>query len=82
MENMVLRGKMAEKGVSQRDLAQKIPMSENSLAAKIKGLRSFKVTEVIAICRILEISDPAEQAHIFFAAAVSKNETTAQEERT
>ena len=65
MENMVLRGKMAEKGVSQRDLAQKIRISENSLAAKIKGLRPFKVPEVIAICRILEISDPAEQSHIF-----------------
>ena len=65
MENMVLRGKMAEKGVSQRDLAQKIRMSENALSAKIKGLRSFRVSEVIAICRVLEISDPVEQSHIF-----------------
>ena len=65
MENMVLRGKMAEKGFSQRDLAQKIRMSENALSAKIKGLRSFRVSEVIAICGILEISDPVEQALIF-----------------
>ena len=65
MENMVLRGKMAEKGLSQRVLAQKIRMSENALASKIKGLRSFRVSEVIAICGVLEINDPAEQAIIF-----------------
>ena len=65
MENMVLRGRMAEKGISQRDLAKRIHMSENALAAKIKGLRSFRVSEVIAVCEILEISDPAEQALIF-----------------
>lgn len=75
MENMKLRGKMAEHGFTQRALAKQVNMSENSLAAKIRGERSFKINEVSAICEILQITNPVEITDIFFEKVVSKNGT-------
>lgn len=59
----LLKGKMAEKQVTQGILASKIGISENSLSRKLLGKREFKLSEVIEICRFLEINNPKE---IFF----------------
>jgi DNA-binding Xre family transcriptional regulator len=59
----LLRGKMAEKQITQGALASKMGISENSLSRKLLGKREFRLSEVVDICSILEIDNPK---HIFF----------------
>lgn len=63
----ILKGKMAEKGMTQAQLAQKIGISENSLSRKLLGKREFRLSEAVDICIALDIEDPAG---IFFEDAV------------
>lgn len=63
----LLKGKMAEKQVTQGILASKIGISENSLSRKMLGKREFRLSEVVEICKTLEIENPKE---IFFDDAI------------
>jgi transcriptional regulator with XRE-family HTH domain len=54
-----LRGKMAERRYTQARLAQEIGISAQSLSRKLTGKREFRLNEVLAICRCLNIDDPA-----------------------
>lgn len=54
----LLKGKMAEKQVTQGILATKMGISENSLSRKMLGKREFRLSEVVSICEILEIDNP------------------------
>ncbi len=63
MNRELLKLKMSEKNLNQGQLASKIGICENSLSRKILGRREFRVSEVIAICEILDIKNPAD---IFF----------------
>ena len=60
-----LKGKIAEAGLTQRELAKRIGVSENTLARKIKGIRDFTIGEANRICEELEIKDPIQKADIF-----------------
>ena len=53
-----LRGAMAEKGVSQAELAQLIGISLNSLNRKLNGRTDFTVKEASEIASALDIEDP------------------------
>jgi len=64
MNKNLLRGKMAERQITQSQLAYEMGMSKNSLNRKIQGKGEFRLAEVIGICEILRIKDPAD---IFFA---------------
>lgn len=64
MKTNVLKGKMAEKGVSQRELAAAIGMSTNSLSRKLLGKREFHLGEAVAIANYLELENPGD---IFFS---------------
>lgn len=64
MNANLLRGKMAEKQLSQSELAKKIGMCENSLSRKLLGIRDFRLAEVVKIIDELQIENPGE---IFFA---------------
>lgn len=59
----LLRGKMAEKQISQGELAKRIGMSENSLSRKLLGIRDFRLAEVVKIINELQIENPEK---IFF----------------
>jgi transcriptional regulator with XRE-family HTH domain len=62
-----LKGKIAKKGLSQRKVASKLGISENTFYAKMKkGV--FESTEMEAMIELLEIRDPMA---IFFAKSVS-----------
>lgn len=54
----LLRGKMAEHGITQSELAKSIGISENSLSRKLLGKREFRLSEVADICSFLSIQDP------------------------
>lgn len=60
-----LRGKIAGAGMTQRILAKKIGVSENTLNHKINGKRDFTIGEIDRICSALNISDAEEKALIF-----------------
>ena len=62
-----LKGKMAEKDITQASLAALIGISTNSLSRKMLGKREFRLSEVVDICKVLEIEDPKG---IFFEESV------------
>ncbi len=66
MNANLLKGKMAEKNVTQAELAEAIGISANSMSRKLLGKRTFTLSEAVAISNYLEIDKPGE---IFFAAA-------------
>ena len=58
MNSNLLRGKIAEKGYTQEKLAKEVGISR-----KLLGKREFTLTEVVSICKVLDIADPV---NIFF----------------
>ena len=54
-------------GISRKELAKKIHMSESTLSDKINGKRSFTVDEVERLCEILGIVSSDEKVSIFLA---------------
>lgn len=67
-----LRGIMAEKGVTQKDLARHIGCSENTVGAKLRGSAFFNTDEIISVCDCLGIIDNAVKAEIFLTAPSQK----------
>ena len=59
-----LRGKLAEAGMTQRELAHAMSISINSLSRKINGASAFTVDEALKICKILSITDNHEKCNI------------------
>lgn len=60
-----LIGKMAERGMTQRALAEVLGCAENTLSDKLNGKREFRLDEASRICDVLDIADPGERAAIF-----------------
>lgn len=63
MNGNLLKAKIVEKGYTQQKLAKEVGMSGNSMNRKVAGKREFTLSEVVAICDVLEIRNPVE---IFF----------------
>ena len=70
-ENMLdarkLKGKIAERGLTQGELAKAIGISDNSMTNKMSGRRDFTIGEIDRICKVLQISDCVTKAQIFLA---------------
>ena len=60
-----LRGRMRECGLTQKECAAKIGLSEGQLNHKLAGEYDFKQDEIHSLCRLLNI-DAAEIGHYFF----------------
>lgn len=60
-----LRGRMRECGLTQKECAAKIGLSEGQLNRKLAGEYYFKQDEIHSLCRLLNI-DAAEIGHYFF----------------
>lgn len=67
MQVNILRAKMVEAGYTQRSLAEKINISENTLSNKLNGRSAFDVNEVRGICEALGIVSDKEKAYIFLS---------------
>lgn len=65
MSDNKLKGKIAEKGYSQRRLADALGVSKNTLNAKVNKRIPFNTVEIAKICEVLDIHDAAEKAAIF-----------------
>ncbi|MBQ2662721.1 MAG: toxin-antitoxin system, antitoxin component, Xre family protein [Clostridia bacterium] len=64
-------------GVTKREIAKALNISETALYAKIKGVREFKASEIIIIQRLLNLSNE-ERDRIFFADSVENNSTLSE----
>lgn len=53
-----LRGILAERGISQKAVAKAIGMNENYFSDRMTGDVDFRWSEVVKICRLLEIENP------------------------
>lgn len=53
----LLRGKIVEKGYRQKDVAKLIGITYQSFSDKINNKSSFKVSEIIKLCELLDIAD-------------------------
>lgn len=60
-----LLGLMAEKRITQRELAKKLGVSKNTINNKINGKVDFNTAEATKICEILELTDPKTKTEIF-----------------
>ena len=59
-----LRGLMAEKGVTQKALANGINRSETSVSKKFNG-EPFSASDIAKICQMLDISNTQIGAYFF-----------------
>lgn len=60
MNRSLLRAEIAKNNMSQATVAHEIGMSPNSFSRKLNGKRDFRLPEVVAICKCLNISNPAD----------------------
>ena len=69
----LLRARLAEKGMTQRQLAEAIGISIPAMSLKVRNRKEFRLSEVQRICTCLEIEEPNE---IFFVGSTNENERT------
>ena len=65
MDYTLLRGRIRDHGLTQKDLAEKIGISEGQFCQKMAGTFMFRQDEINRICTLLEIQ-PAEIGSFFF----------------
>lgn len=75
LDKNLLKGAIARKGLTQRELAKMIGISENTLSSRMVGISKFNTDEIDDICKILEISDNNEKADIFLSNSSHKWDT-------
>ncbi len=66
MDYSRLRGKIAERGITQKALAREVGISEGQLCQKLSGRYAFKQAEMVDICSALSI-DMAQIPEFFFS---------------
>ena len=59
-----LRGKMAQRGITQEQLADKIVINKSTLNVKMNGRYAFANDEILAICKVLDI--PTDEISKYF----------------
>lgn len=65
MNITLLKIKMLQNGLTQRDLAKKIGVVESSFSLKMTGKRDFSTKEIKSIMQVLNLTD-SEVVDIFF----------------
>lgn len=69
-----LKGIMAEKGVSQRKLAQQTGVGLNHINEVLNNKVSPRLSLVVKICEVLEIENNSLRSDIFFGHSETKTE--------
>ena len=60
MNANMLRAKIKVRGLTQGEVAHLIGLSDNSFSRKILGKRDFRLSEVSALCDVLDIDNAQE----------------------
>lgn len=76
-----LKGKIAEAGLTQRSISEKLGMSKNTVNSKVNGKIPFNINEVDRFCDLLGIRDNAEKAAIFLTCVSQNSDNRAQEKQ-
>lgn len=61
----LLKGKMAEKGYSQKELAKAIGISDNTLSSRMCLHTPLNTDEIERICGVLDITESDDKINIF-----------------
>ena len=69
-DTVKLRELIESKGLKLKFIAEKLGITPYGLQKKINNINEFKVSEVMVLCDILEISDLQEREAIFYAKMV------------
>jgi len=62
-----LRSKMELAGVTQKELAEALSVSENTISAKLNGKSRLYLDEIEKLCSFLGITSDFEKAEIFLS---------------
>jgi transcriptional regulator with XRE-family HTH domain len=60
VNNNLLRARIVEKGKTQGEIAVEIGISPMSLSRKLTGKREFHLSEIVNLCKCLDIKDPCD----------------------
>ena len=71
----VLKKKIADAGLKQGFIADKLGLSSYGFANKLNNVTEFKATEIQTLCEILKITSLKEKEAIFFKSKVDKKST-------
>lgn len=66
MNTLYLKAEMIKAGLTQKELAEKIGMSQNSMSRKLLGKREFTVNEIERVVKVLNLDDRDLIRAIFF----------------
>lgn len=58
---------ISSSGLKKQFIAESMGLTPYGLQRKINGLSEFKASEIIAFCKITNISDKKQRDNIFFA---------------
>jgi len=70
-----LRGLIADSGLKKGAIAEQLGITTYGLQKKIENLNEFKPTEIVILCKILNISSLEEKDKIFFTKEVDYKST-------
>ena len=62
-----LKAIIASKGLKMKFVAEQLGLSSYGLSLKLDNKNEFKMSEVVSLCKLLDISDPEQRERIFFA---------------
>lgn len=65
MEKSLIKYWLSKNNISQKELAKKLGINENTLSLKINGYLSTTTKDALKICKILHIDNLEERAKIF-----------------
>ena len=67
MQPNLLRAKIVENQLSQKEVAKALGLSENTMTKRLSGKTAFNTDEVIKLCDLLNIVDDVEKSRIFLS---------------
>ena len=70
VETEMIKRRMEERGLSQRDVASKLNLAQCTISQKINNTRPLSLDEAFALANLLQIS-AEEFSRYFFAAVVA-----------
>lgn len=71
-----LKGAIAAAGHTQRSLARRLKMSENSINSKVNGKLDFTTSEIVRVCDELNIQSPQAKVDIFLPSTSHNREVS------
>ena len=62
-----LKAIIAAKGLKMKFVAEQLGLSSYGLSLKLDNKNEFKMSEVVSLCKLLDINEPEQRERIFFA---------------